>query len=119
VLEEHQILLCLQETDLVVREAILAEELERGLHPPNGWDPSVELDKAPAHVDKIDGERAAEAEPLSRQVIRISGVLVDLGMLPIQNIPQLPKSARKQLPVVDLILQHLHEALASGAGPWD
>jgi hypothetical protein len=45
--------------------------------------------------------------------------LVDLGMLPIQGIPQLPKSVREVLPVVGLVLEHLQEALASGAGPWD
>jgi hypothetical protein len=42
-----------------------------------------------------------------------------LGMLPIQNIPQLPKSAREVLPVVDLILLCLQEALAFDAGLWD
>jgi hypothetical protein len=31
----------------VVREAILVKELECGLHPPDGRDLSVELDKAP------------------------------------------------------------------------
>jgi hypothetical protein len=41
--------------DLVVREAILAEKLERGLHPLNRRDLSVELDKAQARVDRIDG----------------------------------------------------------------
>jgi hypothetical protein len=35
-LEVRAALLGLQETDLKVDEAILAEELERGLHPPDG-----------------------------------------------------------------------------------
>jgi hypothetical protein len=47
-----------------VREAILAEELERSLHPTDGWDLSVELDKACTCVDRIDDERATEAEQL-------------------------------------------------------
>jgi hypothetical protein len=64
-LEECQTLLYLQETDLEVREAILAEELERGLHPPDGRDPSVDPDKAHTHVGRVDGERATEAERLS------------------------------------------------------
>jgi hypothetical protein len=51
--------------------------------PPDGWDLSAELDKAPTRVGRIDGEHATEAERLSWQVIRISGVLVNLGMLPI------------------------------------
>jgi hypothetical protein len=50
--------------DLEVWEAILAKELENGLHPTNGWDLSVELDKARTRVDRIDGEHAAEAEQL-------------------------------------------------------
>jgi hypothetical protein len=37
-------------------------------------------------TNRIDSEHAAEAERLSRQVVRISGILVDQGMLPIQNI---------------------------------
>jgi hypothetical protein len=51
--------------------------------------------------------------------MRIFGVLVDLGMLPVQNIPQHPKSAREVLSAVDLILQRLQEALAPDVGPWD
>jgi hypothetical protein len=86
-LEECQILLCLQEVDLEVPEAILAEELERGLHPTDEQDLSVELEKACARVDRINGECAIKAEQLSRRVMRISIVLVDLGMLPIQDIP--------------------------------
>jgi hypothetical protein len=49
----------------------------------------------------------------------ISNVLVDLGLLPIQDIPQLLKSDREVFHVVDLILKHLQEALAFGVGPWD
>jgi hypothetical protein len=37
--------------------------------------------------------------------MRISNVLVDLGLLAIQDIPQLPKSAREILPMVDLVLK--------------
>jgi hypothetical protein len=36
-LEEHQILLCLQQTYLEVQEVMLAEELEHVLHPLNQW----------------------------------------------------------------------------------
>jgi hypothetical protein len=60
-----------------VREAILAEELERGLHPIDMQDLSAELDKARVCVDRIDGECAAEAEQLLQWVVRISNVLVD------------------------------------------
>jgi hypothetical protein len=51
--------------------------------------------------------------------MRISSVLVNLGRLLIQDISQLPKSAREVLPAVDLILQRLQEVLANGADPCD
>jgi hypothetical protein len=50
--------------NLVVREAILAEELECNLHRPDRQNLSAELDKACARVDRIDGERATKAERL-------------------------------------------------------
>jgi hypothetical protein len=117
MLDECHILLCLQETDLEVREVILVEELERGLHPTNERDLSMELDKAPSRVDRIDCEHVAEVKQLSQQVVWISSILVDLGLLPVHDIPQHPKSARRVLPVVDLILKQ--EALTSGTSPWD
>jgi hypothetical protein len=63
--------------DLVVQEAILAEEPECNLRRPDRRNLLVELDKAHARMDRIDGERATEAERLSRQVMRISSALVD------------------------------------------
>jgi hypothetical protein len=105
--------------DLEVREAILAEELERSLHPSHGWDLSAELDEAHTRMEGIDGQRAAEADRLSWQAMEISGFLVDLGMMPIQLIPHHLKRAQEVLPAVDLTLRCLQEALASSAGPWD
>jgi hypothetical protein len=66
-----------------VQEVTLAEELEHSLHPTDRWEISVELDKASTHVDKIDGERATEGKQLSQWTMRISNVLVDLGLLAI------------------------------------
>jgi hypothetical protein len=86
---------------------ILLEELNHGLHPSNGRDLSAELDEACACMNRINGERAAEAERLSQLVMRIFGVLTNQGMLPIQNIPQLPNLARQVLMAVGLILKHL------------
>jgi RecA/RadA recombinase len=74
--------------DLEVWEVILVES-EHGLRPTDGWVLSVELDKAHVCMDRINGERAAEVEQLSRWFVRSSDVLIDLGMLPIQDIPQL------------------------------
>jgi hypothetical protein len=42
-------------------------------------------------VGRINAEHATEAERLSQLVVEISNALVELGMLPIQDIPQLPK----------------------------
>jgi hypothetical protein len=106
-MEECQILLFLQEIDLEVLEVILVEELERSPHPTDGRDLSTELDKAHACVGRIDNEHTTEAEQLSQRVVRISNFMVDLGLLPIHDITQLPKSARDVLPVVDLILNCL------------
>jgi hypothetical protein len=43
----------------------------------------------------------------------ISNALVDLGMLPIQDIPQLSKSAHEVLMAAGLLLEGLREARAS------
>jgi hypothetical protein len=59
----------LQETDLGVREVILAEELERGMHHTNGRNLLAELDETHAQVHKIADNRAAEEGQLSRRLI--------------------------------------------------
>jgi hypothetical protein len=51
----------------------------------------VELDKAHALMDGITNERATEVMRLSHHVMGISNALVDLGMLPVQDIAQLLK----------------------------
>jgi hypothetical protein len=51
--------------------------------------------------------------------VRVASVLIDLGLLPVEDIPQLPKTAQEVLPAVALILKCLQEALDSSAGPWD
>jgi hypothetical protein len=86
-----------------VQETILAEELECTLYPIDGRDLSVEC--------------AVEAEELSQRVVRISNVLVDKEMLPVQNIHQLPMSARVVMSAVDLVLKRLQEVLVSGSAP--
>jgi hypothetical protein len=43
-------------------------------------------------VNEIVGDRATEAERLSRQLVRVANVLIDLGLPPIKEIPQLPKT---------------------------
>jgi hypothetical protein len=79
--------------DLEVQEVILAEEQTCILHHFDGRDLSAELEEIHVHVDGIGGERAAKAGQLSHLVAEISNALVDLGMLPVQDIPQLLKLA--------------------------
>jgi hypothetical protein len=67
------------------------EEQARDQHPPDRRDLSVELDEIRSCMDWIIGEHTAEAGRLSQLVMGISNALVDLGMLPVQNIPRLPK----------------------------
>jgi hypothetical protein len=87
--------------------------------PPDGWDMSTELEETRARVDEIKGERAAEAKQLSQLIVGISNALVDLGLLPIQDNPQLPKSAHEFLSAASHILERLREVQASDAGKWD
>jgi hypothetical protein len=117
--EEYQIQLCLQEMDLEVQEVILTKEQVCSMHPFDGQDLPAELEEAHACVDGITGEQAAEAGHLSQLVMEIYEALVDLGMLPIWDIPHLPKSAQEVLRVAGLLLEHMSDAQASGAGPWD
>jgi hypothetical protein len=61
MLEEPQILLSLQEMDLEVRVAKLAEEQARGLHSFDGWDLSVELEEHRTDVAGVKDEHTTEA----------------------------------------------------------
>jgi hypothetical protein len=80
--------------------------------------PAAEPEETRMCVDGIKGERTAEAEQLSQLVVGIFNALVDLGMLPVQDIPQLLKSVCEVLTVAGLILEDLSEAQTSGAGLW-
>jgi hypothetical protein len=101
-----------------VHEVVQSEELERGLRPSNRQYLSVELKKIHVHVDRIAVDLAAKAERQSQQVVRVADILINLGLLPIEGIPQLLKTTQEALPTVTLILKCLQEALDSSAGPW-
>jgi hypothetical protein len=88
MLEECQILLSLQETDLEVWEVKLAEEQTCGLHSFDGRDLSVELEELHMRMAGVEDERATKARKLSVLVIEASNALVDLGMLLIRDVPQ-------------------------------
>jgi hypothetical protein len=49
----------------------------------------------------VADDRAAEVDRLSRQLARVAKVLIDLGLLPLEDIPL------------------LQEVLDFGASPWD
>jgi hypothetical protein len=117
MMEERQILLSLQETDLEVPEAKLAEEQACVLHSFDGWDLLAELEELHACMAMVVDEHAINAGELLQLVLEISNVLVNLGMLPIQHIPQLPKMAQEVMVAASLILECLREEHASGAGP--
>jgi hypothetical protein len=117
MLEEREILLSLHETDLEVREVKLAKEQERGLHFFNVRDLLVEVEELHARVAGVEDECTTEVGKLLKLAVEISNALVDLGLLPILDIPQLPKSAQEVLAVADLILERLQEGHASGVDP--
>jgi hypothetical protein len=94
------------------------EEQTHVQHSFDGWDQSAGLEELHLHMAEIEDECAAEAMRQSRVVMEISDALVDLGMFPIRDVPLLLMSAQEVLPSTDLILEHLREEHASGAGPW-
>jgi hypothetical protein len=73
----------------------------------------------PGCVNGINDEHTVEVGRLSQYIVGISNVLVDLCMLPVQDVPQLLKLGWEVLSTVDLILKCMQEAVASGTSPWD
>jgi hypothetical protein len=68
-------------------------------------------------LQDTEADRIVEAERLVTLVRNVSKVLEDLGMPPILGIPWDPRMANDILEVVDVILEHLQEAYASGHNP--
>jgi hypothetical protein len=69
-------------------------------------------------VAGVQSECTAEAVTLSRSVMGFSDALVDLGMFPIWDILEHPKSAQDVLMVASLVLERLREEHASGTISW-
>jgi hypothetical protein len=105
--------------DLEVHEVILVEELEHDLHHLEGRDLPLELYKARAWANEIADNRVGKVERQSRKLVQVAGVLINLGLPPIEDIPQLPKIVWDTLVAVALILEHLQGALDSGTGLWN
>jgi hypothetical protein len=51
--------------------------------------------------------------------VGISNALVDLGMLPVRDIPQFLMLAQEVLMAAGLLREWLREVQASGVGLWD
>jgi hypothetical protein len=77
MLDEHAILLALQETDLGVHQAIMARELVHNLRHPDGCDLPAELDETHVWVHGTAGDEATEEGWLSRPHNQVAGVLID------------------------------------------
>jgi hypothetical protein len=67
----------------------------------------------------VEVDRVVEAGCLVILVRDVSKVLADLGMAPIPGIPRDLRIGGDVLEMVDIILEHLSEAYASGHDPWD
>jgi hypothetical protein len=93
ILEERRTLLSVQDINLERREEKLMEEQAHGLRSFDGRELSVGLEELHLRLAMIEDERVTEAVRLSQLVIEISDAQVDLGVLPIREIPRLPKSA--------------------------
>jgi hypothetical protein len=65
----------------------------------------------------VEDERTTEARELSMLVMEASNALVDLRMLPIQDIPKLSKTAHGVMAAASLILEHIREGHAFDAVP--
>jgi hypothetical protein len=65
----------------------LANDQARGLYPHDGRDLLSKLGKLRECVVEVEEDRTVEAEQLSQLTIKISNVLVNLNVMPIQGIP--------------------------------
>jgi hypothetical protein len=94
------------------------EEQVHGL-PSFDWrDLSAGLEELRLRMAEIKDERATEVVILSRLVMEICDTLINLRVLPIRDVPQLPKLAQEVLVPAGLILEHLREEHASNVSPW-
>jgi hypothetical protein len=83
-----------------MQEAKLAEEQAHNPYSFDGRDLPTELEELRVCVAGVEDERTAEAGELAVLVVATSNALVDLRMLPIQEVPQLPNTAQEVLKAV-------------------
>jgi hypothetical protein len=77
------------------------------------------LEELHVHMTGVEDKRATEAGELSALVVETSNALVNLRMLPIRDVSQLPKMAHEILKAAGIILELLREEHHSGSTPWD
>jgi hypothetical protein len=65
------------------------------------------MEELHVRVAGVKDERATEAGELSQLIMEISSALVNLGTLPIRDIPQLSKMAQEVSVAASLILERL------------
>jgi hypothetical protein len=110
MLEETKVLLEEKKQDHKVWEAALVEVKTRGLNPQDNRDLLVELRE---RLGEVEADHVTEAEELASLMTNISKVLMDLGLSPIQGIPQVRNKAREVLKVTGSILERLREVPTS------
>jgi hypothetical protein len=113
MLEETKVLLEEKKQDLKVWEATLVEVKTRGLNPQDNRDLLVELRE---RLGEVEADHVTEAEELASLMTNISKVLMDLGLSPIQGVPQVRNKAREVLKVTGSILERLREVPTSSIG---
>jgi hypothetical protein len=67
----------------------------------------TELEKIHVRVAEVENKHTTEAGKLSALAVEASNALVDLGMPPIRDVPQLLKTAKEVLKATCVILEHL------------
>jgi hypothetical protein len=118
-LEEKKARLDGQEQDLILREEALSEARTRGLDPVERQEELVELVELRQRLEETRLARGAEAARLARIVGDMSGALVNLGMAPVPEIPQLPDKADDVLRAAGVVVERLKDAADNGFGLWD
>jgi hypothetical protein len=108
-----------RERDLSLSKVKLAEAQSWGLNPQDNREELMEVIELRRLLQDAKLDCVTEAGRLAILAGDVSKVLVDLGMPPIPGIPRDPCTAGNVLEVVDVILECLREAYASGHAPCD
>jgi hypothetical protein len=67
------------------------------------------LGKLCEHVAEVEDDCVIHAEQLSQSTMELSNALVDLNVLPIQDIPSQPRSVKDVMAAFGLVLERLRK----------